>query len=747
MPHPAYFLPLLVLAASAHAAEVSLDQLPDRHLSCGWSGRETQAGKAVSGKPITLGDKVFTRGLGTHANSEGTLLLDGRAVRLTGVVGVDASEKPGSVRFLVRGDGKVLFDSGVMRGGEPGKPLDVPLKGVRKLTLAATDAGDGPNHDHADWADVKIAYAGAAPVWIDPSKPVECAEYPESAKRQKSSGGTTWFVDPAKGDDASTGRSSGSALRTFAGVNRYILAPGDTVVVAPGTHTASLSLEGKGTAARPITVKFLPGRHVFAHGALFTEKLHISNTNDRPDAPKAVALHLRQAEFVKLDGAGAEIIAEGKTIYTHLDRCANIALDGLTFDYLNPTVCEFTVVEVGPDYADVRIHPDSAHRIENGRLIWQGAGWEFGAGGYAKVLDPKTGRFGHGFRTDGVKFEVREGGLVRLNYATGKPDLVVGRVIQNRNVTRDCVGFFQAYSRNIAWKNCAIHAIHGMGVVSQFSENLSFENVRVEPRKGSGRTAVTWADILHFSGCRGLIRVKDCVLSCAHDDAINVHGTHLRIVERPAPDKLVVRFIHGQTYGFDAFFPGDEVDFVRHDSLRVFGTNKVKSVRRLDDRRIELTLAAPAPADIRDKDVLENVTWTASVHVSGTTVRNIPTRGFLLTTRRPVIIEKCRFERTGMPAILLEDDASGWFESGLVRDMKITGNTFVECGEPVISIDPQVKKDEGPVHSGITVEGNRFELSGGTAVRSRHSEKIKVGANTYLKNDKPVDAARAVDVK
>lgn len=55
---------------------------------------------------------------------------------------------------------------------------------------------------------------------------------------------------------------------------------------------------------------------------------------------------------------------------------------------------------------------------------------------------------------------------------------------------------------------------------------------------------------------QGKIIVRDCVLGASHDDAINVHGTHLRIVDQPAPNKITVRFMHPQTFGFDAFAVG-----------------------------------------------------------------------------------------------------------------------------------------------------------------------------------------------
>jgi alpha-galactosidase len=34
--------------------------------------------------------------------------------------------------------------------------VSVPLDGVDELTLVVTDAGDGINCDHADWADARL---------------------------------------------------------------------------------------------------------------------------------------------------------------------------------------------------------------------------------------------------------------------------------------------------------------------------------------------------------------------------------------------------------------------------------------------------------------------------------------------------------------------------------------------------------------------------------------------------------------
>jgi hypothetical protein len=273
--------------------------------------------------------------------------------------------------------------------------------------------------------------------------------------------------------------------------------------------------------------------------------------------------------------------------------------------------------------------------------------------------------------------------------------------------------------------------MHGLGVVGQFCENIRCEELMLAPRPETGRTAAAFADFLHFSGCRGRIEVLNSRFAGAHDDAINIHGTYLRIVERPAPNRMRVRFMHGQTYGFDAFFPGDEVEWVNGETLVSRGVGRIERVERLGDRELLLTLSEPAPDGSDAGDVVENVTWTPEVVVRGNRIAGIPTRGLLLTTRRKTVVENNVFEGTAMSAVLIAGDAGDWYESGKVADIRIHGNRFIECGEPVIAILPEIDSvnAERPVHSNIRIEDNEFFLWEGTALQARSVEKLRFCAN------------------
>ena len=144
-------------ATNLFAETVWLDQLDVRSATQGWG--DPHKNKSVENHPLTIGGQTFDRGFGTHAESTLNIALDGGAEKFSASVGVD-DEVDGnanaSVEFFVIGDGKTLWSSGVMHAKDAAKPCEVNVNGVKLLTLKVGDAGDGVDHDHADWADAKF---------------------------------------------------------------------------------------------------------------------------------------------------------------------------------------------------------------------------------------------------------------------------------------------------------------------------------------------------------------------------------------------------------------------------------------------------------------------------------------------------------------------------------------------------------------------------------------------------------------
>lgn len=112
------------------------------------------AGKDVIQIPMTDGEMVFYKTSGDNKQFVGVGTGDGK-------VG------SGSVVFRVIGDGKELYNSGVVKAAQPAREVSVNLAGISVLELVAEDAGDGTSGDHADWLNAAIQYAEITPALVD----------------------------------------------------------------------------------------------------------------------------------------------------------------------------------------------------------------------------------------------------------------------------------------------------------------------------------------------------------------------------------------------------------------------------------------------------------------------------------------------------------------------------------------------------------------------------------------------------
>lgn len=564
--------------------------------------------------------------------------------------------------------------------------------------------------------------------------------YPEYKNRRVSAGKTTYYIDPVDGDDHHSGHSIKSAWKTFQPVNQLTLSPGDIVnVIKPGTFRESMVISAKGEQNLPVKIILAAGRYDFFPDGAVKKQLHISNTNDTPYAPKAIALMFDHCRFVQVEAANAKIELRGKMIETFIDQSTDIQLNGISYDYQRPTVSELKVTGRGVNYADLLIHPDSKFSIRDSILTWQGEGWSYSSHTYWQVFNPATNELSRtDIESEGNRFVAMGGRNVRV-YFKKDPGFKKGLTYQTRDVLRDCAGIFMRQSKNITLKNMRIYYMHGMGVVSQYCENIKIDGLVVKPAESSGRTSAAWADILHFSGCKGKIEVTNSYLSAANDDAINIHGTHLKITGKPNSNQLKVKFMHDQTYGFNAYAPGDSIDFVHPESLLPYSGNVVLSSEMLNDKEILLTLKLPLPATINGNDVIENTTATPEVWIHDNVIARIPTRGILTTSRRKTVISHNDFQRTVMSGIYINDDASNWYESGPVKNVLISGNHFDKCGVPVIDIHPENTEvnHKMSVHSNISILNNVFKMPDSTIIRLRSTNNIRISGNT-IQAAKPV---------
>jgi len=105
---------------------------------------------------ITLGGKFYDKGLYAHSSAHFIFPLAGKWKTFTATIGLrDGANIQGSAIFTVRGDGRELYRSRMLRVGERAD-VNVDISQVKELELL-TEGGEGHNHNSwAIWAEPKL---------------------------------------------------------------------------------------------------------------------------------------------------------------------------------------------------------------------------------------------------------------------------------------------------------------------------------------------------------------------------------------------------------------------------------------------------------------------------------------------------------------------------------------------------------------------------------------------------------------
>jgi hypothetical protein len=293
----------------------------------------------------------------------------------------------------------------------------------------------------------------------------------------------------------------------------------------------------------------------------------------------------------------------------------------------------------------------------------------------------------------------------------------------------------------------------GLGLLAQFTENLTVRGFRAVPSPAR-RVLSGHDDGVHVSNCRGHVLIERSRFHGLMDDPVNVHGTSVRIVGRPAPDRLLCRFMHEQSTGMTWGRPGDKVGFIEHRSMRTVGEGTVTGFEARDRDTFEVRLEAPVPDGIVVGDALENLTWSPDVTIRDNAFESNRARGVLVSTPGRVLIERNRFDSSGS-AILIAGDANYWYESGAVRDVTIRGNVFGPAclsspylfGEGIVSILPEIPDPDPafPFHRNVRIEDNEFHPSDTPVLYAKSVDGLSFSGNRLARSQhhQPVHARKA----
>ena len=346
---------------------------------------------------------------------------------------------------------------------------------------------------------------------------------------------------------------------------------------------------------------FENGIYDIYHNNLTPLDIHVSNTHSEEEGESITrnfAILFDGCRGIILNGNGALVRIHGKMTMLGIIDSRDIVIKNLTFSAVHPPLTEMTVISRGKGYIDCRVHPDSLYRIKNKKIEWYGENFAFSSG-VSQLFDPESGITWRAFspmQDENAVWEELSDGVLRLHYTekngTDPYGAKIGYVFQMRDPFRDECGILLSCSDNITVHNTTVHFMHCMGFLAQNSSNITVDGFCVLPEHG--RTAAASSDIMHFSGCRGKVCIKNGCFKGAHDDAVNIHGTHLIITECDSENhSITLKFMHPQTFGIGGFQVNDRIAAVNPDTLLKTGEAEVTGICELSAREIRLSINVP----------------------------------------------------------------------------------------------------------------------------------------------------------
>lgn len=515
---------------------------------------------------------------------------------------------------------------------------------------------------------------------------------------------------------------------------RFGIQPGKKSNMSTRMEKALAKIKKEVKEGETVTLRFQNGiYHFYPEGA--AERTYYISNHDQ-DNPKKVGLALEDMKSLTIEGNGAEFIFHGQMIPLSLLRSTDCTLQNFSIDFANPHIAQVEIVK-NEGEKGITFQPApwvDYHLTKDSIFETKGEGWKLRP--MSGIAFEKASRH-IVYNTSDISCPTKGCSLVGKNliHAPKWKDkrLPAGTIVAMRSWDRPTPGIFLSHNTRTTIKNVKVHYAQGMGLLAQLCDDITMDGFGVCLKgENDSRYFTTQADATHFSQCKGKITSVNGLYEGMMDDAINIHGTYLKVLQQIDTHTLKARYMHDQSWGFDWGFPGDSVQFIRSKTMELLdGKNCIERITASDKptadgaREFIIRFTQPLPGTLAEQTDfgIENLTWTPEVYFAGNTIRNNRARGSLFSTPKKTIVENNLFDHTSGTAILLCGDCNGWYETGACREVIIRHNRFINAltnmfqfTNAVISIYPeipdlehQVKYFHGGKPGAIQITDNEFD--------------------------------------
>ena len=474
-------------------------------------------------------------------------------------------------------------------------------------------------------------------------------------------------------------------------------------------------------------------------------------SNSEPEPEHRASILLQGRKNLVLNGHGAVLLCHGQVLPIAMMDCENIVLKDFSIDWDIPLTGEGIITAVTETYADVHIDPEKfPFHIQNHTLFFEGWDWSqklclWGHTEFESCSDRVAYRRGEQFSSQ-IQELLPNGDVRFFGDFSGRFPPKPGNILVLRHGDRIHPGLLIHHCRNIIVAHLRMYGNGGLGILSQFSDTLTFSHVYLGPNREAGRYfAGGHDDGIHLSAVSGQILIEHCHFLGLMDDPVNLHGIAVKVDLQLDPHRFQGRFLHPQSKGHSLWAePGQAIAFLNGSTMEELLTATVREFHLIDPDTFEIAFQEEVHPDCSDLS-LENLSRTAALTCRHNHFGACRARGLLCCSPQKILIEDNLFESAGA-AIRIAGDVCTWYESGRCRDVTIRNNVFSDTcltsvyqgGQGIISISPELPcpSPDHPCHRNITVTKNTFCTSDSRILYAFCTERLYFGKNKILKSDR-----------
>jgi len=519
----------------------------------------------------------------------------------------------------------------------------------------------------------------------------------------------------------------------------------------------------RGLAAGVRRFRFLSGTYEIRHPAAIRDFERLMGGDGAWDlgentVDKHIWIDIAEVPSIELDFGGATLRFHGLIQPFSFRECGHVVIRNVKIDWFRPPFSQGRLVSVDPDAGTIDVRVEPAYPVRSGVPV--AALMDFDNS--PEALHPLRGAIDWFHCAESTELiapqllRIRLKGRYAERLASAGAARPGGTGVVMRHIMNYKAAILLYRCDRVELEATAIYAAPGMGVIGHGCGDVTMRKLHVRRLPGSGRVMSTNTDATHFIGCRGLIHFDECLFEGMGDDATNVHGFYMDILEQ-LDDRTLLCSIEADIQSEYPERPetGDRLELTDRATLQPYAEAFVAAARQhpSGQNRVLLQFVNPLPARLSADDLLANASRLAQLRFRHSVVRNNRARAILVQTRGVEISDNTFDSCTG--TAIHVNCAVGWRESVCTRDVAIERNVFLDCGlhagtyrqASALALMTESESSASGTHRGFRFADNRVRGNGLRGISLDGLTGGLVAGNVFEMTSEPIHLGQCENIE